>query len=756
MSWRAGLARFTKAVTVLALFSVAANFAMSDPSGADITLGPPSADTINVGGSAAFTAQLGTPSGNNSNPVTFVATEPSSPPGLTVNGSGDVSTTGVLAANTYTVSGTDNDSPGTDVGTWNYSLTVTADPITQGSPSSNAVSVANSATFADTLSATSPNSNTVTFVATEPSSPPGLTVNGSGDVSTTGALAATTYMISGTDTDSFNDVGTWNYSLTVNPNVIVQGSPISGSTTTTNSATFADTLSATSPNSNTVTFVATEPSSPPGLTVNGSGDVSTTGVLAATTYMISGTDTDSFNDVGTWNYSLSVTPAGGGSGGSGGTTILQTSSTTGSVPTTSSGTFAPGPITVDKTGPVTFVTTKASSALSVSSSGSISTTGPLSAGTYTVSGTDSDVAGDHGTWTFTLTVTAVAVDVTFDANGGSGEMASQSESQPTALSLNTFRWPGHTFLNWNTSANGTGVSYANGAVFPFSGPTTLFAQWKTGKAPTRTVTFEANGGTGIMATEADNTPTALSANRFSRTGYTFANWDTVANGKGKRFGAGATYSFNQSVILFAQWKKIPARPVYVVTFLANGGVGTMAPQRDRAPAALTPNRFTRAGFTFLNWNMAANGTGVSLANGATYSFSGSITVYAQWKKIKKITPPPPKRTGPVVGPFALKASQLTSSLDAQATTLADDMRADGDSQVTLLGYGDELSAKDAQNKALVAKNIELGRMRAQAVATYLEGLLTSLHLKGWTISISGASVLASTSYNAGEVIATLS
>jgi len=57
-------------------------------------------------------------------------------------------------------------------------------------------------------------------------------------------------------------------------------------------------------------------------------------------------------------------------------------------------------------GQVTFVVTSSNSSLQISPTGFITTVGgPLSAGTYSVSGTDSDSSSDIGTWSYTLTVT---------------------------------------------------------------------------------------------------------------------------------------------------------------------------------------------------------------------------------------------------------------------------------------------------------------------------------------------------------------
>ncbi|HMM99298.1 MAG TPA: InlB B-repeat-containing protein, partial [Anaerolineales bacterium] len=82
--------------------------------------------------------------------------------------------------------------------------------------------------------------------------------------------------------------------------------------------------------------------------------------------------------------------------------------------------------------------------------------------------------------------------VVFDANGGTGTMSPQVANAPTALTLNAFARSGYTFSGWNTAANGSGTSYADGATYPFAADATLYAQWT---ANSYTVTFNANGGT---------------------------------------------------------------------------------------------------------------------------------------------------------------------------------------------------------------------------------------------------------------------
>ena len=52
--------------------------------------------------------------------------------------------------------------------------------------------------------------------------------------------------------------------------------------------------------------------------------------------------------------------------------------------------------------------------------------------------------------------------------------------------------------------------------------------------PNHTVTFNANGGTGTMSNQIANVPTALTANAFTRTGYTFSGWNTAGRRHGHR------------------------------------------------------------------------------------------------------------------------------------------------------------------------------------------------------------------------------
>ena len=181
-------------------------------------------------------------------------------------------------------------------------------------------------------------------------------------------------------------------------------------------------------------------------------------------------------------------------------------------------------------------------------------------------------------------------------------------------------------------------AYTAGPVLPSSVPPSL---------PGATVTFDANGGTGTMAPETGSVPAALTANAFTRKGYSFAGWNTAADGSGTAYADTASYPFSASVTLYAQWTALTS---YTVTFDANGGTGTMAPETGSVPAALTANAFTRKRYSFAGWNTAADGSGTAYADTASYPFSASVTLYAQWTVLNW---PQLSITGPAsIGPCA--------------------------------------------------------------------------------------------------------
>ena len=169
--------------------------------------------------------------------------------------------------------------------------------------------------------------------------------------------------------------------------------------------------------------------------------------------------------------------------------------------------------------------------------------------------------------------TANSYTVQFNANGGTGTMANQSFTYDVtqALSKNAFTRTGYIFAGWNTAADGSGTSYndlqavknlasANGATV------TLYAKWTP---ITYKVHFNANGGTGSMADQSFtyDVTQALKPNGFSRDRYTFAGWNTAADGSGTSYTnmqavQNLASTDGAEITLYAQWSSNR----YTVTF----------------------------------------------------------------------------------------------------------------------------------------------------------------------------------------------
>ncbi|MGH9093474.1 MAG: hypothetical protein ACRDZR_19135, partial [Acidimicrobiales bacterium] len=269
--------------------------------------------------------------------------------------------------------------------------------IVQTGPTSGTVATVGSSSFTAQL-ATGGGDGPVSFAEGTSGSAAEVRVSASGAVTTSGPLAAGTYAVSGTTGDAHGDSGTWSYTLTVAPAAIVQGTPVAGHVSTATSAGFTAQLVA-SGGQGAATFT-TRAGTAADLQVSASGAVTTAGTLAAGTYETSGSAGDAFGDSGTWHYSLDVGPV----------PVTQDAPTSGTVTTTTSAGFTAQLAVSGAVGTAAFTEMAGTTAdVHVSPTGTVTTSGTLDAGSYSVSGAVADPFGDTGTWSFTLAVTDVPV-----------------------------------------------------------------------------------------------------------------------------------------------------------------------------------------------------------------------------------------------------------------------------------------------------------------------------------------------------------
>ena len=159
--------------------------------------------------------------------------------------------------------------------------------------------------------------------------------------------------------------------------------------------------------------------------------------------------------------------------------------------------------------------------------------------------------------------------IAYDANGGTGTMADPTvyhEGESATILANGFTREGFSFTGWNTVRTGTGVQYAPGTSFTVTADLVLYAQWHDDSVPlvTYAVTYDANGGTGTMADPTAYAPGSQARakqNAFTRDGYTFAGWNTMRDGTGTAYSAGAAIPMNDNVTLYAQWTKAGTKAV---------------------------------------------------------------------------------------------------------------------------------------------------------------------------------------------------
>ena len=193
--------------------------------------------------------------------------------------------------------------------------------------------------------------------------------------------------------------------------------------------------------------------------------------------------------------------------------------------------------------------------------------------------------------------------VTFDAatNGGTCSTASLNSTATITYSSN----------GWYTATSGGTKRCNNGGSYSPSTAETVYAQWgsstgtfsqitlpaatKANGTSTRTVTFDANGGS--CSTASLNSTATIT---YSQTG-----WWTSASGGTNRGNASAQYTPSAAETLYAQF---------------SSSTGTYS--------AITLPTATRTGYTFKGWNTDKTATTGSTG---TYTPSGTYIMYAIWE-----------------------------------------------------------------------------------------------------------------------------
>jgi uncharacterized repeat protein (TIGR02543 family) len=229
--------------------------------------------------------------------------------------------------------------------------------------------------------------------------------------------------------------------------------------------------------------------------------------------------------------------------------------------------------------------------------------------------------------------------VTLDKQGGSGGPASiaavYDAPMPSAAAPSR---TGYIFGGYYDAVSG-GTQYYTASMesvraWDKDGDATLYARWT---AITYTVAYNAGGGSGSTPSSAHTYDEAknLTANGFSRAGYTFQGWSASSGA------TAATYTDRQSVVnlsstqgatvtLYAVWEII----TYTISWTPNGG--TVSPANPAVYTVETPdivfNNPERPGYAFSGWFNNSDFTGLPVT-GIPRGSTGNRSYYAAWNVI---------------------------------------------------------------------------------------------------------------------------
>jgi uncharacterized repeat protein (TIGR02543 family) len=225
------------------------------------------------------------------------------------------------------------------------------------------------------------------------------------------------------------------------------------------------------------------------------------------------------------------------------------------------------------------------------------------------------------------------------------------------------------FREWNTEADGSGRAYLPGDAYSFGlASVSLYAQWDKDAGDPWWLKVLYDGNPAYQGGRVENLPADLELYRSdidnrpavlpqaddpvpTLLGYVFAGWRDQATGA--MFAPGAAIQVSDATgsrTLLAQWT-----PDYASDYwkhVAYSGIGNQPPSAAWQPtgiptdpqhyasspaAAATvllsanpPDAPRLAGYSFIDWNTAADGTGLSYAPGDSLAMAADVELFAQW------------------------------------------------------------------------------------------------------------------------------
>ena len=222
--------------------------------------------------------------------------------------------------------------------------------------------------------------------------------------------------------------------------------------------------------------------------------------------------------------------------------------------------------------------------------------------------------------------------VNFDGNGGNVDVSSKEFLFNTPYGeLPIPTREGYTFSGWAVEKAGKEL-ITESTIVSLDYEHTLYAQWN---AKSYTIQYHANGGEGTMVDQVIkyDAVVPLSANAFTKDGYSFLGWALSENGE-------KIYNDMDNVVnlklegivdLYALW----GEDSYTVTFDYNGGTGTVSSMQvlyGQTYGTLPEYPYLQDNI-FIGWYTAKAG-GTQVFSTSTVNINGDHILYAQWESIQ--------------------------------------------------------------------------------------------------------------------------
>ena len=245
---------------------------------------------------------------------------------------------------------------------------------------------------------------------------------------------------------------------------------------------------------------------------------------------------------------------------------------------------------------------------------------------------------------------SVMGNIHYDANGGTGTMANTTNVNlyMTAAELNAFQSSnGNSFTGWNTEADGSGVTVNDGDLvseaaaaknIASGGTLTLYATWGAAGS----LSFDANDGydePGDITAYSDSSDWTFTipASIPKRTDYTFLGWSTNQTATTADYIPGGTFTTSSDTnVLYAVWEAITCDPD-TLCYNSNGaerGISIKKPIATGDTFTLDSPDYSKAGYGFVGWNTAVDGSGTFYGPNERITISGSypsgLMLYAIW------------------------------------------------------------------------------------------------------------------------------